>query len=79
MKNDTTFKIELEKVNALIEKTEYSQAEDLVSKMLRQYNGVDFDLFIKRARIRQCQMRYEDALLDANLAHNLLPQCEDAY
>ena len=47
--------------------------------MLETYNKLDYDLLLKRARIRQCQMKYEDAIPDANMAHNILPHRLDAY
>ena len=47
--------------------------------MLDDYNKLDYELLLKRARIRQCLMRYEDAALDANLALNVCPQKKDAY
>ena len=59
--------------------TEFDEADKLVTRMLDQYNRLDYDLLLKRARIRQCQMKYEDAILDANLAHNILPQRVEAY
>ena len=34
---------------------------------------------LKRARIRQCNMKYEEAIKDANLAHNICPQRMEAY
>lgn len=57
----------------------FDEADALVTRMLDQYNRLDYDLLLKRARIRQCQMKYEDAILDANLAHNILPQRVEAY
>ena len=68
MKNDATFEIELEKLLGLMNQKNFEEADTLVSRMLDQYNRLDYDLLLKRARIRQCQMKYEDAILDANLA-----------
>ena len=47
--------------------------------MLADYNKFDYELLLKRSRIRQCLMKYEDALLDANLALRIVPQKTDAY
>jgi len=47
--------------------------------MLNDYNPFDYGLLLKRAKIKQCQMRYEDAVLDANLALRILPQRLEAY
>ena len=58
---------------------DFESADALVTRMLEQYNRLDYELLLKRARIRQCQMKYEDAIPDANLAHNILPQRLDAY
>jgi tetratricopeptide (TPR) repeat protein len=58
---------------------DFEAADTLVTRMLDQYNRLDYELLLKRARIRQCQMKYEDAIPDANLAHNILPQKLDAY
>jgi len=33
---------------------EFDEADKLVSRMLDQYNKLDYDLLLKRARIRQC-------------------------
>lgn len=57
----------------------FEEADKLVTRMLENYNRLDYDLLLKRARIRQCQMKYENAILDANLAHNIQPQRLDAY
>ena len=51
----------------------FEEADKLVTRMLENYNRLDYDLLLKRARIRQCQMKYENAILDANLAHNIQP------
>jgi tetratricopeptide (TPR) repeat protein len=79
MKSDTTFQIELDKLQDLMNSKKFDDAETLVSRMLTSYNKLDYDLLLKRARIKQCQMRYEDAMQDANLAHNIQPQREEAY
>lgn len=47
--------------------------------MLNDYNKLDYELLLKRARIRQFQMKYEEATLDANLALQVLPQRVEAY
>lgn len=47
--------------------------------MLSDYNQYDYDLLLKRARIRQCLMRYEEAALDANFAMHVQPQRIEAY
>lgn len=54
MKSDTTFQIELDKLQGLMNKKEFDEADKLVSRMLDQYNKLDYDLLLKRARIRQC-------------------------
>jgi tetratricopeptide (TPR) repeat protein len=79
MKSDTTFQIELDKLQDLMTAKDFEAADTLVTRMLDQYNRLDYELLLKRARIRQCQMKYEDAIPDANLAHNILPQKLDAY
>jgi hypothetical protein len=52
MKNDTTFNIELDKLQELMNSKKFDEAETLVSKMLMQYNQLDYDLLLKRARIK---------------------------
>ena len=79
MKNDTTFKIEQDKLYDLMNKKQFEEADKLVTRMLGNYNKLDYDLLLKRARIRQCQMKYEDAIPDANLAMNIIPNRKDAY
>ena len=79
MKNDTTFQIECDKLKDLMTANNFEEADKLVTRMLENYNRLDYDLLLKRARIRQCQMKYENAILDANLAHNIQPQRLDAY
>ena len=79
MKSDDTFKIELEMLEDLMDATKFDEAETLVSRMLVQYNRLDYELLLKRARIKQCQMKYEEAILDANLAHNICPERIEAY
>lgn len=46
----------------------FEQAEKMCTKMLEVYNKFDYELLLKRARIRQCLMKYDEALLDASLA-----------
>jgi hypothetical protein len=36
-------------------------------------------LLLKRARIKQCLMKYEEAIHDANLALELIPDSPEAY
>ena len=47
---------------------QFNEAEQLASRMLQDYNRFDYELLLKRARIQQCLMKYDEALLDANLA-----------
>ena len=47
--------------------------------MLLDYNQYDYELLLKRARIRQCLMNYEEAALDANFAMHVCPQRIEAY
>ena len=68
MKNETTFQIESEKLHQLYMQRQFNEAESLASRMLEDYNRFDYELLLKRARIRQCLMKYDDALLDANMA-----------
>ena len=68
MKNETTFKIELDKLGTLFQERKFEEGEQLSTRMLRDYNSFDYELLLQRARIRQCTMKYEEALADANLA-----------
>lgn len=68
MKNETTFKIELEKLQSLFQLRKFEEGEQLATRMLGDYNHFDCDLLLLRARIRQCLLKYEEALADANLA-----------
>ena len=79
MKNEITFQIEVKQLEELFTKKSFEEADKLCSRMLDDYNQFDYELLLKRARIRQCLMRYEDAMLDANIAMQLLPQKLDAY
>jgi hypothetical protein len=79
MKTDTTYQIELDKLQDFMNHQNFDEADKLVTRMLEQYNKLDYELLLKRARIRQCLFKYEDAVLDANLAQNILPQRMDAY
>ena len=47
--------------------------------MLRDYNAFDYNLLLQRARIRQCLMKYDDALADANVALQAQPCRLEAY
>lgn len=47
--------------------------------MLTDYNQYDYELLLKRARIRQCLMKYEEAALDANFAMHITPHRIEAY
>ena len=47
--------------------------------MLQDYNKFDYELLLKRASIRQCLMKYEEALVDANLALQVVPTRIEAY
>ena len=47
--------------------------------MLQDYNQYDYELLLKRARIRQCLMKYEEAALDANFAMHVQPHRLEAY
>lgn len=46
----------------------FEDGEQLATKMLQNYNSFDYELLLQRARIRQCLMKYEEALADANVA-----------
>ena len=47
--------------------------------MLVDYNAFDYELLLKRSRIRQCLDRYEDAVCDAQFALKINPQRTEAY
>ena len=79
MKNETTFRKEQQHLQGLFQHRQFEEAELLATLMLTSYNQFDYELLLKRARIRQCLMRYEEALLDANLALKMVPDCLDAY
>ena len=68
MKNETTFGIELEQLQNLFMVRKFEEGEQLATRMLRDYNSLDYELLLQRARIRQCLMKYEEALADANIA-----------
>ena len=57
----------------------YDQAEELVNKMMTNYSQYDYNLIMKRARIKQIKMKYEDAIEDANLALFVDPLRFEAY
>jgi len=63
----------------LFTKRSFDKAEILATRMLKDYNQFDYELLLKRARIRQCLMRYEEALVDANLALSNCPERSEAY
>jgi hypothetical protein len=68
MKNEVTFKIEQKSLAQMIQDQRFEEADALCTRMLNDYNQYDYDLLLKRARIRQCLMKYEEATLDANFA-----------
>jgi hypothetical protein len=68
MKNEVTFEIEKKNLQDLFSERKFELAEQVATRMLTDYNRYDKELLLKRARIRQCLMKYEEALLDANLA-----------
>ena len=68
MKNETTFQIEQEQLQQLYTKRSFDEAEALATRMLDNYNRFDYELLLKRARIRQCLSKFDEAILDANLA-----------
>ena len=73
MKNEVTFQIEHKQLSKLISDKQFEEADEVCSKMLTNYNKLDYELLLKRARIRQCLMKYEEAALDARLALHVLP------
>ena len=73
MKSDTTYKLESDKLHELMAKGNFADAESLATRMLKAYDALDYDLLLKRARTRQCLLRYEDGVVDANLAQNIQP------
>jgi len=79
MKNETTFQIERQNLQKLFSDRQFEDAETLATRMLDDYNRFDYELLLKRARIRQCLMKYEEAIYDANLALNVLPNKPEAY
>ena len=79
MKNKLTFEREYANLKSLFTTRSFETAENLVTRMLKDYNVFDYDLLLKRARIRQCLMRYEDALVDSSLALSVSPELSDAY
>ena len=79
MKNETTFGIEQAKLHQLYSQRQFNEAEQLASRMLQDYNRFDYELLLKRASIRQCLMKYEEALVDANLALQVVPTRIEAY
>ena len=79
MKSDETYQIEIDKLQEFIKSDKFEEAEKIASRMLKSYSPLDYDLLIKRARIRQCLLRYEDGILDATMAQNISPQRLDAY
>ena len=79
MKNEVTFQIEHKQLSKLISDKQFEEADEVCTKMLTNYNKLDYELLLKRARIRQCLMKYEEAALDARLALHVLPQRIDAY
>ena len=79
MKNNKTFDIEYANLQSLFQQRQFDTADQLATRMLHDYNTFDYELLLKRARIRQCLMRYDDALADASLALNGCPQRADAY
>jgi len=52
MKSDETFQIEIKKLQDLMNKKDFNEADKLVTHMLSSYNRLDYDLLLKRARIR---------------------------
>ena len=68
MKNETTYRIEIEKLQSLFQLRKFEEGESLASRMLNDYNHFDCELLLLRARIRQCLMKYEEAMADANFA-----------
>ena len=79
MKNETTFKIELDQLQNLYKNRKFEDGEQLATRMLKNYNSFDYELLLQRARIRQCLMKYEEALADANVALQVQPSKIDAY
>lgn len=79
MKNDVTFNLEQRSLAQMIQDHNFEEADSLCSRMLNDYNQYDYELLLKRARIRQCLMRYEDAALDANFAMHVQPHRLEAY
>lgn len=79
MKNNTTFEHEYDNLHQLFTKRLFDEAEVLATRMLSDYNKFDYELLLKRARIRQCLMRYDEALVDAGLALSNCPERSEAY
>lgn len=70
MKSSQTLTIELVNLDTLIKDGEFIKAESLVTRMLNDYNNLDAQLLLKRARIKQYLLKYEEAKIDANIALN---------
>ena len=52
MKSNSTFQIELNKLHDLMAQNDFEQADKYVTRMLESYNRLDYDLLLKKARIR---------------------------
>ena len=52
MKNETTFQIEQTKLQSLFQERQFDEADALATRMLTSYNKFDYELLLKRARIR---------------------------
>jgi predicted metal-dependent hydrolase len=68
MKNELTFEIEKRNLQGLFSERNFELAEQLASRMLKDYNQFDYELLLKRASIKQCLMKYDEAMQDASLA-----------
>ena len=79
MKNELTFEIEKRNLQGLFSERNFELAEQLASRMLKDYNQFDYELLLKRASIKQCLMKYDEAMQDASLALQLVPDAPDAY
>lgn len=71
--------MEADKLHLYYTSRKFVEAEQLASQMLASYNRFDYELLLKRARIRQCLDLYDEAVLDAKFALQINPTRLEAF
>jgi hypothetical protein len=78
-KPNADFDTKCKNLQSLFTQRLFEDAETLATDLLNSFNAFDYELLLKRAKIRQCLMKYDEALVDAIVALNSHPDRNESY